>query len=265
MSELAPCKKRIGDFAKHELNLAMNWSAGKTTGDSGDSMSVALQDRRSLQLMLSLILLIVLTPFLENHRLGEFILVFLTFITLITSLLELHGKGTLHWLAFVITIPAVFVLSFGLFHPARWILVTDYALLLAFFGISSVALFSYLGQPGAITSGRIYASVSLYLMLAVFWDALYNLIESAYPGSFAETGRITLSTIPRSGFFYFSLVTLTTLGYGDIVPVSPVARIFSALEGVAGVLYIAITVARLVASYQRIEVERTEAFETDRR
>jgi hypothetical protein len=48
---------------------------------------------------------------------------------------------------------------------------------------------------------------------------------------------------------------LTTVGYGDIVPVSPVARVFAAMEGVAGVLYIAITVARLVAAYQKADSE----------
>jgi len=49
---------------------------------------------------------------------------------------------------------------------------------------------------------------------------------------------------------YFSLVTLTTLGYGDIVPVRPFARSLATLEAAAGILYIAITVARLVAAYQ---------------
>ena len=49
---------------------------------------------------------------------------------------------------------------------------------------------------------------------------------------------------------YLSLATLTTLGYGDIVPVTPIARMVAALEAVAGVLYIAITVARLVAGYR---------------
>jgi voltage-gated potassium channel len=56
---------------------------------------------------------------------------------------------------------------------------------------------------------------------------------------------------------YFSLVTLTTLGYGDLLPVTPFARIVAALEAVTGVLYIAITVARLVAAYQRTENERS--------
>ena len=61
----------------------------------------------------------------------------------------------------------------------------------------------------------------------------------------------------RSLFLYFSMVTLTTLGYGDIVPLSPVARMVASLESAAGVLYIAITVARRVASYQKTDDKLT--------
>jgi hypothetical protein len=59
---------------------------------------------------------------------------------------------------------------------------------MAFFGFASLGLFTYLGKPGAITSGRMYGSVSLYLMLAMFWFALFNLTEAIHPGSFALDG-----------------------------------------------------------------------------
>jgi len=136
-------------------------------------------------------------------------------------------------------------------------MILDYALLMAFFGFASVGLFTYLGKPGAISSGRIYASVSLYLMLATFWFALYNLMEAIHPASFAQAGASTTARVPRAALLYFSLITLTTVGYGDIVPVTRAARVFTALEGVASVLYIAITVARLVAAYQSAAISST--------
>ena len=216
-------------------------------------MSVAKNDRRSLFLMLSLLLLILLTPFLEDQRIGEIFLMVSLYLILITAILELHGKETLRWLAIGAAIPVVLVQLATLFRPSHSLLIVAYALLIAFFGFVSVGLFTYLGKPGAITSGRVYASVSLYLLLAMFWFALFNLTETITPGSFAHDGVIM--GIPRSSFLYFSLVTLTTVGYGDIVPVTPVARVFAALEGVAGVLYIAITVARLVAAYQKADSE----------
>ena len=216
-------------------------------------MSVAKDDRRSLFLMLSLLLLILLTPFLEDHRIGEIFLMVSLYLILITAILQLHGKETLRWLAIGAAIPVVLVQLVTLFRPSQSLLIVAYALLMAFFGFVSVGLFTYLGKPGAITSGHVYASVSLYLLLAMFWFALFNLTEAITPGSFARDGVII--RIPRSSFLYFSLVTLTTVGYGDIVPVTPVARVFAAMEGVAGVLYIAITVARLVAAYQKADSE----------
>jgi hypothetical protein len=178
------------------------------------------------------------------------------YLTLIPALLELHGKRTFRWLAIALAIPYMLVVLTGIFYPVHRLVIVDYSLLMAFFGFSSVALFAYLGQPGAITSGRVYASVSLYLMLATFWFALYNVIEAINPGSFVQAGAVPPAPVPRPTFLYFSLITLTTVGYGDILPISPAARMFAALEGATGVLYIAITVARLVAGYQRAEIER---------
>ena len=213
-------------------------------------MSDPIDDRRSLYLLLSLLLIILLSPFLETHRAGEFFLLIALFVTLTIAVLELHGKRTLRWLAIIVATPIVLIELVGVFYPSRSLMILDYALLMAFFGFSSVGLFSYLGKPGAISSGRIYASVSLYLMLATFWFALYNLLEAIYPASFVQAGAPTGARVPRAALLYFSLITLTTVGYGDIVPVTPAARVFAALEGAAGVLYIAITVARLVAAYQ---------------
>ena len=59
--------------------------------------------------------------------------------------------------------------------------------------------------------------------------------------------------VPGGTLLYFSLATLTTLSFGDITPVHPVARTFAALESATGILYIAMTVARLVSGYQRAE------------
>jgi voltage-gated potassium channel Kch len=70
-------------------------------------------------------------------------------------------------------------------------------------------------------------------------------------------GPSEIARIPRATFLYFSMLTLTTLGYGDIVPLTPAARMFAALESVTGVLYVAITVARLVAAYQKTDDKLT--------
>ena len=91
-------------------------------------------------------------------------------------------------------------------------------------------------------------AVAVYLLIGVVWALSYRLLEFLVPGSFEfseAAGEFTWSQ-----FIYFSLTTLTTLCYGDITPVSPFARIWSTLEAVAGMLYVAVLVARLVSLYR---------------
>ena len=92
-------------------------------------------------------------------------------------------------------------------------------------------------------------AVAVYLLIGVVWGVSYRFIETLMPGSFDLTG--TGASVSWNDFLYFSLTTLTTLGYGDIRPVTAVARIWTSLEAVAGVLYIALLVARLISIYRR--------------
>lgn len=90
------------------------------------------------------------------------------------------------------------------------------------------------------------AAIGAYLLIGIAWALSYVVVERLAPGSFGlET------EFPWSDALYFSLTTLTTLGYGDITPASPVAGVWATLEAVFGQLYIAVLVARLVALIRR--------------
>ena len=95
----------------------------------------------------------------------------------------------------------------------------------------------------------ICGAAAIYLMFALIWSVSYSLIETLAPGSFANL--TAGNAAGRSEFLYFSLTTLTTLGYGEISPLSPAVRIWVTLEAVVGVLYVAILVAGLVSMYRR--------------
>jgi voltage-gated potassium channel Kch len=99
---------------------------------------------------------------------------------------------------------------------------------------------------GKVDSNRIVGSISLYLLLGLLWTLIYLFLlmidPEAFRGLEAETWR---EAFPRAA--YFSFVTLTTLGYGDILPTNPVAQFFAYMEAVAGVFYMAIVVASLVS------------------
>ncbi len=123
---------------------------------------------------------------------------------------------------------------------------------LAYVALLGFTLFNLLDRiTRAETSDidTICGGIACYLLIGVAWALTYRVVELVAPGSFsigAEGGQALWSD-----YLYFSLTTMTTLGYGDIAPLKPFARIWSTLEAVTGTLYIALLVARLVGIYRR--------------
>lgn len=95
-------------------------------------------------------------------------------------------------------------------------------------------------------------AIVAYLLIGLQWSLIYGYIEHVHPGSFSipanmlSQGSAQIAAAPVSVLLYFSFVTLATLGYGDITPISAVARTFAWFEAIVGQLYIAVTIARLV-------------------
>jgi hypothetical protein len=213
-------------------------------------MGTTNDDRYSLFLLLSLITFLLVSAFVkEHHVLGDSILVLSLYVTLVAGTLELSQKENWRWPATLLASISTLTMLVHFFRPVYMIALANWLLLAMFLGFVSVALFSYIGLPGSVTRGRLYGLVNLYLLLGMFYFAIFSFLETAQPGSFSETGLLHSDRISQHSLLYLSLVTLTTLGYGDVVPVSHPARMVAALEAVTGVLYVAITVARLVAAY----------------
>jgi hypothetical protein len=110
----------------------------------------------------------------------------------------------------------------------------------------------------AIGSEHIYAALSAYLLAGVSLGILYWALEQAWPGSLNYGGSVVKNFTEADGI-YFSFVTLATLGYGDFVPKTEVARGLTVLEAVTGQLYLAVMVARLVSLYVSGPAARTPA------
>lgn len=101
--------------------------------------------------------------------------------------------------------------------------------------------------PGAITTQRLLGAVVLYLNLGLFFGTAYRLILDVAAGAFTGLPDSGEGTHWVATITYFSLVTLTTTGYGDIAPLNPFARSLANLEAVIGQLYPATLLARLIA------------------
>ena len=101
-------------------------------------------------------------------------------------------------------------------------------------------------RAASVDAEHLYAALSAYLLAGIFFGLFYWVLEQSWPGTFAFPGKFS-----RASALYFSFVTLATLGYGDIVPRSDVARGLAIVEGVGGQLFLAVMVARLVSLYGR--------------
>ena len=116
-------------------------------------------------------------------------------------------------------------------------------------GYLIVLLLSHVFQEGAITYHRICGAIAVYLLLAWMWAIIYLLILRFEPGAIQLPPEVVSGSfeVLQAHMIYFSIVSLTTLGYGDIVPVSHGARLAVMLEALIGQLYPAIMLAWLVS------------------
>jgi voltage-gated potassium channel Kch len=115
------------------------------------------------------------------------------------------------------------------------------------FGILVFLVLNRVFRAGPITVQRIEGAVAVYLLFGLVWAEVYQFVELLNPGAFQIPSGAAGASDRFSSLLYFSFITLTTLGYGDIVPVHPVARSLAMLEALTGQLYPAILIARLVS------------------
>jgi hypothetical protein len=111
---------------------------------------------------------------------------------------------------------------------------------------AAAAALRFAMRANRVDAEHIYAALSAYLLAGIFFGLLYFVLEQVGPGTFSSSGEFS-----RMSAFYFSFVTLATLGFGDVVPRTDVARGLAILEGVGGQLFLAVLVARLVSLYSR--------------
>ncbi|MEN6374890.1 MAG: potassium channel family protein [Smithella sp.] len=196
-------------------------------------------------LFLTIIMLFMFRPFIEGAKAVTAATNIFVWFIVVSCVWAVHEKRRRQW--FVITMASMVIL-FDLLDFVIQSTVTSWASKIAIFfflGYAVVSILFYLARQKEVTADMLMAGASEYMLIGILWSWLYYLIETVYPGSFSITGIKT----DRFGFLYFSFVTLTTTGYGDILPLSVQARSLAILEQITGQLFIAITVARLLSLY----------------
>ena len=114
-----------------------------------------------------------------------------------------------------------------------------------FFCYIIVVVMAYVLRSRHITQEVISGALVVYLLLGLLWTFIFTLVEHLNPGSFSFAN--SLGAENRFSFLYYSYVTLTTLGYGDITPLTPTATSLAVLEAIIGQLYLTVLIARLVS------------------
>lgn len=200
----------------------------------------------------ALILMLIIYPFADKSEGGMLLLGLLNSAVLIASALASSRARRILIIAFTLAVLAL-VLQW------TWIIGRDrdnglYLLLvlILFYVFTIGHLLVSVLRPGPVTGNKLHGAISAYLMLGLLWAFLYLLIELISPGCFVNLAVKDQGALVWRQFVFFSFTTLTTTGYGDIVPVTGHAQSVTILEQVVGVLYVAILIARLAGLYEII-------------
>ena len=157
-------------------------------------------------------------------------------------------SGRTFRLAMVLAGIGIFLNLFDAVRPGSLIYFLSNVATLAFLLLATIESFRQIASTNTMSGNRIVGAICVYLLLGVIWSVCYSLLELLIPNSFSGlTENATSAWNPD--WIYYSFVTLTTLGYGDILPVTFLARSLAFMEAVVGQFYVAILVAGLVSAH----------------
>ena len=204
----------------------------------------------AVELLGALVLLFLVAPFVDDLPQGKLIEAALVTLVMVFAVLAVGGQARTLAVALLLVAPALVAkwanhLRPGLVPPEIFL-----AASMLFFAFVIAHLLRFILRASRVDANVLCAGISGYLMLGLLWVPAYLLVAQLSPAAFALTagpdaGR-SLDGFPA---FYYSFMTLCTVGYGDIIPISKVARMLAVLEAITGLFYMAVLISRLVAVY----------------
>jgi len=216
------------------------------------------------------------TEIISNHRFAVFLFLLLSLIIIPPYFEKLEGMGflwqgmmttVLVWalctainnrramlFAIVLLVPTVVSTWVNATKMIEEIAYLDNFTNIIYFGLICAYLAIFIARSQRVNSEVLFASMCLYISMAVFWAAIFTNLELFYDPAFSFYGGTAQEAdIAQDKLFgylvYYSFVTLSTLGYGEIIPIHRVAQNWAAVEAMVGQFFIAIVIARLVSLY----------------
>ncbi|MCG3866033.1 MULTISPECIES: potassium channel family protein [unclassified Photobacterium] len=181
------------------------------------------------------------------HGFVQYALEVFTVVTFVVCLLSLRFDRS--WFRFLTSLVGIWIMAMiaRILLGIEEIEIIMLSLMFVFFFGTFKSIMRQILFTGSINTNKIIGSMALFLLLGLMWAIAYLMLIRVFPDSIHG-----INSGPWHENFsdaaYFSFVTLTTLGYGDILPVTPIAKVFAYLEAIVGVFYMAIVVSSLVSS-----------------
>jgi hypothetical protein len=203
---------------------------------------------RSLSVFLATLLVIVFVvyPLRREAMLNELVLSAIYSAVLISGVVAVSRRRRYRVIAGGVAVATLAFRWAGNFSPSKPVLMISAALTIAFLAMMAAVVLAQVFREGPITVHRVVGAVAVYVLLGIVWAEGYQLVALLTPGAFVASAG---APVGQPDLTYFSFVTLTTVGYGDITAVDSVARSMALLEALTGQLYPAILIARLVSMH----------------
>jgi len=202
------------------------------------------ETRRFLIVLVALLLLFVIYPATEGWVGIGFVLDILLSAVILSAIYAVGEKGKPLLFALLTGVPSFLAhwLRFVFKWPGFYFIDVSFSTL--FFAFATFTIVRHLFRHKRVTSDLIRGAICGYFLMGLMWASCFALMQAIHPGSF--TGDQT-AYLDLEDLIYFSFVTLTTTGYGDIAPATGQARALSIIEAVMGQMYVAVNIATLVA------------------
>jgi voltage-gated potassium channel Kch len=198
----------------------------------------------------ALVLLFVTAPFIEALPNGEWLDTVLATVVMCMGVVAVGARRRTLIVAIVLVLPAVVGKWVNHLWPGSFPLEAGYAARLVFLAFLVACLLVFILRAPRVNSEVLCAGISVYLLIGLLWALAYEMVAQHDPSAFAfSVPPASPHVMARFNAFYFSFMTLTTVGYGDITPVSNVARMLAIMESMSGTLFVGVLIARLVSLY----------------
>jgi len=204
------------------------------------------KNNRFLVLLFAMIVFFTLYPVVENTIIARLILNLFFMVSVLSGVFAIATTRRPLLFSSTLALLAIIFRWIHYFYSYESAAILEHVANVIFWIYIAIYILKFILRQQIITSELIYAAAAVYFIFGLAWASIYQILEISHPISFSLPDSAASKQTFIFQMWYFSMVTLTTLGYGDIAPVTMSARVFVVLEAILGQLYLAILISGLI-------------------